>query len=397
MKNKLRILLPLLVIVVGIALAAVIVTARPAVERQADAVPPPLVRAMVVELEEVPLDVASQGTVRPLTESTLVAQVAGQVTRVSPAFADGAFFRRGELLLQIDPRDFELRAAQADAQVARARVALDREEAEAELARQEWQELGRGEPNALTLREPQLAEARAALQAAEATLELARLDLSRTEIRAPFDGRVRQQKVDIGQFVGPGTPVADVFATDFAEVRLPVAERDLAFLDVNLGGTLPAGGGPEVSLRAAIGGKRAAWRGRVVRTGSQFDERTRMLELFARVDDPLARSDPGSTPLPMGVFVEATIAGKTAADVVVLPRSALRQPDRVLVVENERLRFREVEILRLYGDQAIVSGGLEPGERVCISALETVVDGMSVRVQAEDEPIRTDRDEEARL
>lgn len=397
MKNKLRILLPLLVVAGGVALAAVIVRARPPVERQAGAVPPPLVRAVVVELEDVPLDVYSQGTVRPLTESTLVAQVAGQVTRVGPSFADGAFFRRGELLLTIDPRDYESRVAQAEAEVARAKVAIERERAEAELARQEWQELGRGEASALTTREPQLAEARAALQAAEATLELARLNLSRTEIRAPFDGRVQAKRVDVGQFVGPGTPVAAVFSTDSAEIRLPVAEHDLGFLQVDLGGFVPPGAGPEVRLRGAVGGRQGAWSGRIVRTGSRFDERTRMLELFARVEDPFGRAAAGSTPLPMGLFVEATIAGKTASDVVVLPRSAVRDSDRVLVVENDRLRFRDVEILRLRGGEAIVSGGLEPGEQVCISALETVVEGMSVRVQTEAGPIRTDQQEEARL
>ncbi len=396
MKNKLKVLLPLLVVVAGAALAAVIVIGRPAVERQADAVPPPLVRAVAVSFEKLSLDVASQGTVEPLTESTLVAQVAGQVARVSPAFADGAFFRAGELLLAIDPRDYELGVAQAEAQVARARVGVEREQAEAELARQEWRELGRGEASALTTREPQLAEARAALEAAEASLEQARLNLSRTEIRAPFDGRVQEKRVDLGQFVGPGTPVASVFSTDSAEIRLPVAERDLRYLDIDLGGKLAAGDGPEVRLRSTLGGQTAAWSGRVVRSGSRFNERTRMLDLFARVDDPFGRKLPGATPLPMGLFVEATIAGKTASDVVVLPRSAVRGADRVLVVEDGRLRYREVEILRIRGDQAIVSAGLEAGEQVCVSALETVVDGMSVRVELEG-AIRTDQDEEARL
>ncbi len=396
MNRKLKILLPLLVVAGGAALAALIVIARPAVERQADAVPPPLVRAVVVSFEELSLDVAAQGTVEPLTESTLVAQVAGQVIRVAAAFADGGFFRARELLVAIDPRDYELAVAQAEAQVARARVGVEREQAEAALARQEWQELGEGDASPLTAREPQLAEARAALEAAEAALEQARLNLSRTEIRAPFDGRVEEKRVDLGQFVAPGTPVARVFSTDAAEIRLPVAERDLRYLDLDLGGQLGAGEGPEVELRGVLGGQSAAWSARIVRSGSRFDERTRMLDLFARVEDPFGRKRAGAAPLPIGLFVEATIAGKSASDVVVLPRSAVRGSDRVLVVEDDRLRFREVEILRVRGDQAIVSGGLEPGERVCVSALETVVDGMSVRVEL-DGAIRTDQDEEARL
>ena len=394
--NKLKILLPLLIVVVGVAAAAVIVKARPSVERQVDAVPPPLVRAMTVTFEDVDLDVASQGTVEPVTESTLVAQVAGQVTYVAPELADGGFFSRGRRLLSIDARDYELRVDQAEARVAQARVALEREQAEADLARQEWSELGTGEPSSLTAREPQLAEVRAGARAAEAALEQARLDLTRTEIRAPFDGRVSRKLVDFGQFVGAGTPVAEVFSTDHAEIRLPVEEADLAFLDVDLGATPAAGAGPSVKLTASGDRSDQVWEARIVRSGSRFDQRTRMLDLFARVDDPLARRG-DCPPLPMGLFLSAEISGRTASDVVVVPRAAIRTQSRVLVVEDERLHYRDVEVLRLDGDRAILSGGLAPGEQVCLSTLEAVVDGMAVRVELERPPIRTDQDAEAEL
>ena len=394
MQKKLRVLLPLLVLAAGIAVAAAIVKTRPTVERQEDAVPPPLVRAVTAQLQDLPLDVYSQGTVEPLTESTLVAQVAGQIVRVSSSFADGGFFRRGETLLWIDPRDYELRVAQAEAQVAQARVTLEREQAEADLARQEWQELGRGEPTALTLREPQLAGAQAQLQAAEASLEQARLDLSRTQVRAPFDGRVNEKHIDRGQFVGRGAATATVFATDYAEIRLPVRERELAYLDIDLGGTPSSNEQPSVTLSAELAGSRESWRGRIVRTDSRFDQGTRMLDLFARVEDPFALRQPGGTPLPIGLFVEARIDGSVVSDVVVVPRSAIRPDGRVLVVNDGTLRYREVEILRLFGDQAVISAGLQPGEQVCISSLETVVDGMSVRVQLDSEPVRIEGEDE---
>lgn len=384
MKNKYKILLPLLVIVAGLVLAAVIVKARPSVERQVDAVPPPLVRAIEVEVEEVRLDVISQGTVQPLTESTLVAQVAGQVTRISQGFASGGFFRKGQTLVWIDPRDYELRVSHAEAEVAQAQVGLEREQAEVELARQEWQELGEGEPTSLTLREPQLAEARARLQAAEASLEQARLNLTRTQVRAPFEGRVREKHVDVGQFVSAGSAVASVFSTDYAEVRLPLGEDALGFLEVDLGRTLAAGSGPEVVLTGRLGGETLAWHGRIVRSDSQFDSRTRMLNLFAQIEDPFGLNDPTSRPLPMGLFVSATISGKTASQVIAIPREAVRNGDQVLVVEDGKLRFRTVEILRLQGDQALLQAGLEAGEKVCISPIETVVDGMSVRVLLEE-------------
>lgn len=396
MNQKLKIFLPLLVLAAGVAVAAAIVRARPDVERRTDAVPPPLVRALTVHVEDIPLEIVSQGTVEPLTESTLVAQVAGQVTYVSPRFAEGGFFRRGQTLLRIDPRDYELRVSQSDAQVAQARVALEREEAESALARQEWRELGRGEPTSLTLREPQLAQARAALQGAEAALEQARLDLSRTAVQAPFDGRIRQKQVDVGQFVGVGSAVATVFSTDYAEIRLPVAESELGFLEIDLGRTWRESEGPDVRLSATLAGEPASWRGRIVRTDSEFDRQTRMLDVFARVRDPFGLRESGGSPLPMGLFVDARIAGRTATQVVRLPRQAIRSGSRVLIVEDGRLRHRDVEVLRLSGDDAIVSSGLEEGEQVCISVLETVVDGMSVRVQLEPEPVRLESGAEAR-
>ena len=212
------------------------------------------------------------------------------------------------------------------------------------------------------------------------------MNLTRTQVRAPFDGRVREKRVDVGQFVGAGAPVAEIFSTDSAEGRLPVSEDALGFLDVDLGRTLDAGAGPEVVLTGRLGGASVGWQGRIVRSDSQFDSRTRMLNLFARVEDPFGLGVESATPLPMGLFVSATIAGKSAIDVVVVPREAIRDSDQVLVVESgDRLRFRTVEILRLQGDHALVRAGLEPGEKVCVSPLETVVDGMSVRIQLEEE------------
>ncbi len=398
MKKKIKIALPFLVLLVGAALAAAIIAARPKVERREAAAPPPLVRVVEVRKQDLRLDVASQGTVTPRTESNLVAQVGGQIVEVATGFAPGGFFRRGETLVRIDPRDYELAVAQADSRVAQARVRLELEQAEAELARQEWQELGKGDPSPLAAREPQMAEARAALQAAEATLEQARLNLERTAIRAPFEGRMQEKRVDLGQFVTPGTPVARVYSTADAEVRLPVSKRDLAFLEVELG-SVPSAGGPSVRLRAEIAGENRSWEARVVRTDSTFNPRTRMLDLFARVDDPFRRHRSKSgPPLPMGLFVEAEIEGRIAYQVAALPRAALREGDQVLVVDGEsRLRFRPVEVLRAERERVILTSGVEEGEQVCVSPLEAVVDGMRVRTLAESGIPETAREREERL
>ncbi len=311
-----------------------------------------------------------------------MAQVAGRVEWVSPQFADGGLFRRGATLLRLEDADQKLAVSRAEAELARARTALELQEAEAEQARRDWEELGRGEPTSLTLRLPQLAQARAELEGAEAGLEQARLNLARTRIAAPYDGRIRATRVDVGQYVGPGTPLAEIFSTEYAEIRLPVTNDDLGYLDLNLA---RAGQGKPtpVELSGELAGSTYSWPARIVRAAGELDAKTRMLPLWARIDDPFGR-DGGGVPLPMGLYVDAAIRGRTVAGAVALPRAALRGASEVLVVDGEeRLRYRTVEVVRVERDEVVIGGGLDPGERVCVSPLETVVDGMSVRVVEE--------------
>lgn len=396
MKNRAKFLLPILVLVAGCAIAAAIIKARPRVERQPAPAQAPLVRVMEVRLADLSLDVRAQGTVEPRSEAVLVAQVGGRIERVGRKFAEGAFFRRGDILLWIEEADYRLAVAQAEAAVAQARVNLERERAEAELAVAEWAELGQGEAPPLTRREPQLAQARASLKAAEATLEQARLNLERTRVRAPYDGRVRSKQADLGQFVGPGTPLATVYSSDAAEVRVPVPREELSYLELDLGRGDFGDQGPPARLTGSGAGGGPAWQGRVVRADGGFDPRTRMLGLYIEVPDPFARGGGGAV-LPMGTFVDAVIQGRRAEGVAVLPRAALRDGDRVLVAVGERLRFRPVEVLRKQGEEVVIAGGLEAGELVCVSNLETVVDGMRVRSVLEDAPVETDAEREARL
>ena len=403
MSRKVKILLPLAVVAAAAVIAFVLTRSGPDAPTREPETPPPLVRVIPAERRDVRMDVHSQGTVEPRTRATLNAQVAGRIESVSPSFAEGGLFRPGEVLVRIDPRDYRLAVSQAESQVAQAEVALAREEAQAEIAREEWRELAAegavdGEPTALARREPQLAEARAAVAAAKAGVERARLDLSRTSVAAPFLGRVEEKQVDVGQSVTPGTPLATVYAVDYAEIRLPVPVTELEYLDLDLAAEMERG--PPVALSATLGGTRRTWRGRVVRTAGGIDPQTRMLPVVARVDRPYgeAAREAGS-PLPVGLFVEAEIAGRSAEDVFVLPRAALREtgrwregePSKVLVVEPgagdepARLRFREVWILRLVGDEAVISRGLDAGELVCVSPLETPTDGMVVRVTRDEE------------
>lgn len=383
MNRTLRILLPLAVVALGVIGAVAMIRSRPEVATKQPEVPPPLVRVMNVDLEEIRLSVSAQGTVTPRTESSLVAEVAGRVISASDALVAGGFFEKEEILLTIDPRDYELAEVRARARVAEAQVRVEREEEEANVARKEWKDLGRGEPTPLVLRAPQLAEARASLEAAQADLEKARLDLERTRVRAPFAGRVREKKVGVGQYVTPSAPVALVYAVDYAEVRLPIPDSELAFLDLPL--DYREGGGrsrgPEVLLEASFAGKSHRWSGIIVRTEGELDPRSRMIHAVAQVKNPYGRGeDPDRPPLAVGMFVQAEIMGRSVKEVAVLPRSALRSSGQVLVIDGEdRLHFRDVKILRSGRESVIVSEGLATGDRVCISPLEAAVDGMKVR------------------
>ena len=371
--------------------AFLLFVSRPGPERTKPEVVPPLVEVVEVDPRTERLTVFSQGTVRPVTESELAAQVSGRVVSVSPDLREGAFFDRGEVLVRIDPSDYRLAVQNAEAAVAQAEARLARIESEARVAREELDLLGAGdEASPLARYEPQLAEARSNLESARASVERARLDLARTTIEAPYAGRVRERRVDVGQIVAPGTPVASVFGTEAAEVRLPISKEDLGYLPewIGLGATIGEGEETRVTLAGEIGGEVRRWTGRLVRTSGEIDPRTRMLSLFVRVDDPYGRDTGATGPsLPMGLFVEAEIPGRELTGVYVVPREALSSEGSLRVVGPAgRLQIRPVEIARSTEDRVVVREGLEPGSRVVVSRLDAVTDGMVVRVASGDEP-----------
>lgn len=379
-----KLLLPIAVVLGAVVVAFVMVAARPVVEVRPPEVTVPMVRVLEVAPRELPLTVRTQGTVAPRTESALVPEVGGSVVWVSPGLASGGFFRSGDPLVRLDPTDYELR-------VLRAEAALDSARSQSELAarnRTRSRELAGDGLVATTAREDAdhvAATASATLRDAEAALRQARRDLDRTTLFAPYDGRVRDERVDPGQFVERGTNLATLYATDYAEVRLPLPDADLAFLDLALEHRdgAPRDAGPPVELIARFAGGEHRWKGRIVRTEGEIDPKSRMVHAVARIDDPYARgvaSGPdGRPPLAVGMFVEAEIEGRQIPEAVVLPRAALRGADEVLVVDGEnRLRIRRVNVLRTDGDRVVLNGGLEPGERVCVSPLEAVADGMRV-------------------
>lgn len=376
MSQRPKFLLPLGILLFAVVGAFLLVKFRQTPERARPPLPAPLVRVQTVHAQEVRLDVTSSGQVRPKTATVLVAQVAGRVDSVSDQLASGAFFSKGDVLARIDPRDYRVGVAQAEAGLALAQVTLAREEGEARVARADWEDLGEGDADPLALREPQLAGARAALASARAALDKARLDLERTEIRAPYDGRVRARSVDVGQFVAPGTPLATVFATEAAEIRLGLPADRVGDLDLDFRN----GNAPRVTLRAEFAGRWSEWEGRVVRSEGEIDPASRMLHVIAQVEDPFGRAGGAGVPLPSGLFVAADIEGRRLTDVFVLPREALRDGRRVLVLRDDRLYWQDVTVIRTYGDEAVVRG-LADGAVVCVSDPQVATDGMRVRVE----------------
>jgi RND family efflux transporter MFP subunit len=275
----------MLSVFVVVAMVAVAKGKRPEIkEAGAQAV---MVDAITARAQSLNFAVYSQGSVKPRTETTLVAEVAGKIVAVSDNFIAGGFFRKGEVLLQIDPSDYETALKRAQANLASRKAQYTDQKARSEQALKDWRNLGReGEPSDLVLRKPQLAEAQAGVQAAEAELQEAERDLQRTRIRLPYDGLVRTKQVDIGQYVGPGTPLGVTFSIDIAEIRLPLSSADLAYLDLPSATRLDRSQRVPVMLSADNAGSSHSWQAEIVRTEGVVDERSRVVYAVAEVTDP---------------------------------------------------------------------------------------------------------------
>lgn len=391
MSNLRRSALPVLILAASAVVAWRIMESAPVPKRTERPAPRIAVEAMRVQPESFTVEVPSQGTVQPKVASDLVAEVSGVVREISPSLRNGGFFEEGEVLLRIDPVNYELALTSATARVAEAEAALEQELAEAEVVAEDWQRLGKKAPE-LGLRKPQIAAARAALASAEADVERARVDLARTVIRAPYDGRARTLSVDVGQFVNVGTVAAEIWSTAALEVRLPLAASETAYLDLPErfagDGEMPSSGMPKATLTATIGRERYAWEGRVTRVESAFDEQSRQLYVVAEIAEPYRRTGDGRPPLRVGQFVTARIEGETLNGVYLVPRVAMRERDQVLVVTPEStLERREVEVVWTTRDSVVVDAGLEPGEIVSLTQPDIVTEGTPVDARIDGIPL----------
>ncbi len=364
----------------GLTVAWLVLTGKPKPEVQPQDDPlKPVVSVIVTEPRDMVLAVTTQGTVEARRRISLVAQVGGKVDGVAENFVEGAFFQAGDVLLTIEPEDYEFAIARAQSQVAAAEQRVAEERGRNRQAKREWRELGSAEANALFLREPQLKAAEAALMAAQADLAAAELALARTRITVPFSGRIESTNVDLGQYMTPGTPLAQAYGIDIVEVRLPLSDKQLAALNLPLHGSADLS--RPVTLSTEFGGRQWQWVGEIRRIDAVVDRDSRVVHAVAEVDNPFAPTSTGRPPLAPGMFVQADIVTPAISNLVQLPASALRSDNSLLIVSaEEKLERQVVNVVRRTEDWVWVSG-LRANLRIVGEQTPLLMAGLSVDVE----------------
>ena len=396
-RGLLQALLAAIIIGAGIAGAVIFIKLRKPPQRVEQDVQAPLVEVEQLRAKDIRMVVHGYGTVNPKVQVDIIPEVPGKVVYIHPELIVGGLINARQTILRIDPRDYELGVRQAEAAVADAKVQLQTEQAEAEVARMEWEQLHPDtEPtSSLVLREPQIRKAKAMLASSEAQLETAKLRLERTSLSLPFDALITTENVDLGQYVVAGQSLAKAYGTGSVEIKVPLKDSELAWFDV-FENSIFSNGDPNsaectpAEVKAAFTGTEHTWEGYVVRTAGQVDRTSRMISVVVEVPDPFKVID-DRPPLLPGVFVEVLIQGKTLGNGVAVPRDAIREGDNVWLLNSNRLRILPLKIVRTDKNFAyVVSDDLDEAN-VIVSSLDAVVDGMKVRTEAD----ITSRDEQA--
>lgn len=384
MKLKKRAFIPPLIILVAILLAVLASMAAKPPEKKQQQKPAVMVEVKEVKARDMTFLVDSQGSATPKYSTTLLAEVSGQIVDVADKYNAGGFFKKGETLLQIDPSDYKVAVQQARAQLLQAQAALDEEKARARVAEEEWSQFTEGEAPALGLRKPQLASALAALESAEANLAMAERNLERTTIKAPYDSVLRSKQADLGQFVGAGAQIATLYGTEVAEIRLPLSDLDVTYLNLPEESQTE----PKVLLESQVSGVDTQWLGKLVRTEGVLDEASRVIYGVVQVEDPYnLNGQTHEEPLRFGRFVQAQVEGQQVTGVMEVPTYAINPDGTVWTVADERkLQKREIEVIRTQANTSIVSEGLKEGDLVVLTQLKNALNGMKVRLEGDPLP-----------
>ena len=377
--NTKRIVFPLALLLIAAGLVSIIVASKKPPEKKPEKNEAPFVTVTKVELAPLTLTVKSQGLVKPKFDTRLLAQVSGEVTEVSPQFVRGGLVKKGGLLAQIDPFNYEVKLQQANASLAGAKAQFILERAQGRVAEAEWDKITNAEPSELGLRKPQQEQALAAVKAAEAGVRQATKDLQRTRIIAPFDALVTARSISPGTFVNMGANIGNVVNVETAEVRLPVPGNELAYL-------ANSGIDSSVTLTAVVSGKPQQWQANIVRDEGVIDDSSRMVYLVAQITNPYqlgaraSTASPSPARLPFGTYVIASIEGIQLEAAASVPRHLLSDNRLALIVDN-KLAFAEVEIVRHEGKNSIISTGLESGDQLITSSLPYPIEGMLLKTE----------------
>jgi len=382
-----RVLLPIAILVGCVLFAGFLYMTPAQVSETSPEVIPVAVRVAQVELDSVRLIVVSQGKVQAAQLANLSAPVAGPIEWISPAMQAGGYVEAGQVLLRLETSDYETARARSRAAMQQAQAEVNHANTDLERMKElTKQRLASDSQLQDAIRTADVNAAR--LADALASFRQTELDLERAEIKAPFNAIIETREVELGQYVNRAQSVAILYGADEVEVRLPLAIRQLGYLDIPLGtrGELVGNAAPDVLLTGFYGGEEHHWQGKLVRTEATIDPNSNTVQAIIRVQQPVAgdtklsRLSTEQIPLPIGLFVQANIVGKEAEDMIALPRSVIRNNSQVLVVDAEnKMYFRDVEIFRLEEDRVLISGGLLAGEYICTSPIQAVVNGMSVQ------------------
>ena len=388
MTTLMRVIAPLLLLVLGAILTYTLVNTGPKMKKA----PPkiwklPGVKVISVTAESITIPVSTRGLVHPTTKIQLTSEVSGVITKVSPKLVNGAYFKKGEMLLKINPSHYEAELNNAKANVASAKHHLVKTKAATRTSDAVDFDIERSD---LAKGKPQMREAQAKYTAALSAMRLAKRSLENTTIIAPFDGRVASKLANIKEHTTIGKPVAEIYAIDSVELRLPLSEIQMALVDIpqRYSGESISGNEPNVILEDTK--HQFRWHGKINRSEGSVDPRNRLTFVVARVEDPYARDpeQPGRPPLTMGSFVEATIQGIQHNNIFSVPRKAIHNMNEIWTLDDEnRLHVKNVDILYRGKDRIYVKEGLEDNERVILTPMKAVVENMEVAITSELEPL----------
>lgn len=352
-----------------IILAIVFTLNKPIAVAKEEAVKIPFVESMILIPQNTRASISSQGIISPSASITLISELGSKVEWISLKMQTGSSFLKGDTLIILDKRDYELALITAESNVLNAKVNLEREKAESDLATKEWKRVGAGSGSDLALRKPQLAKANATFAASEANLERAQRNLKRTVFIAPFDGRVKLKNIDVGATVFPGTILGTIYKSKAFEVRLPIADQDVPFTGLSFNGQ-KIKSFKQLDVQFTQGEN--IFDGKIIRAEAEVDPLTRMLSVVAQINNDVTNN------IVVGQFVQAIIYGNEISDVTILPRASVRNESIWVIDKDLKLFNRPVEIVRFESEFALVGEGLEEGDRLLTSRLSSLVNGLQV-------------------